>query len=48
MGGATDNYKGAEFPGFGRVLSMIRGGFLQDGESPNTAHQKGLALVMDR
>jgi len=48
VGEAIDSYRGAEFPGFGKVLSTIRGGFLQDGESSNTTHQKGPAILVDR
>ena len=48
MGETLDTYRGVKFPGFGRVLSMICGRFLQDGESPDTAYQKGLAFLMDR
>ena len=47
MGETTDSYEGAEFLGFGWLLQEICGGFLQDGESINTTHQKGSTFLLD-
>jgi len=38
MGETVDRYRGEELLKFGRLLQEICGGFLQEGESINSAH----------